>query len=204
MTEHLYIVVDTETTGLHDFSKPADADGQPRMASFAILTMADDLSIADEFHALIKPDGWEMNAQAAAIHGLTQEKLLAEGIPVAEALAKYNASLDAGRVVIGYNVSYDLKVLRGELRRAGLPDRFETTSSVDCMRPLTDICKIPKAKGNGYKLPKLKEAYASLFKKELEGAHGALADARACAEIFKEMQPRGIWKIMREQRENAA
>jgi len=204
MNEHLYACCDVESSGLFDYSKPADADGQPRMASLAILTLADDLSIADEFHTLIKPDGWEMDpvkhAGAIAAHGLTQEKLLAEGIPVAEALAKYTAMLDAGRVIVGYNVSYDLKVLRGELRRAGLPDRFETTASVDCMRPLTDICKIPKASGRGYKLPKLVEAYASIFKKDFEGAHGALADARACAEIFKEMQPRGIWKVMREQR----
>ena len=200
MSDLVYVVADTETTGLHNFSLPADADGQPRLASLALLTLGADLSIADEQSFLIKPEGWEMNPETAKIHGLTQEKLLAEGAPIADALAKYATALEAGHVIVGYNVSYDLKVMRGELRRAGLPDRFETTRSIDCMRPLTDVCRIPKAKGNGYKLPKLKEAYASIFKKELEGAHGALADARACAEIFKEMFPRGIWKAMQEKR----
>ena len=199
MTDETYVVVDTETSGLFDYTKPADADGQPRMAAFAMLLLAPDFSVANEQSFLVKPDGWEMNATATAIHGLTQEKLLAEGVAVADVLAKYVEALKSNFVVVGYNVSYDLKVLRGELRRAALPDMFETTRSIDCMRPLTDICKIPKAKGNGFKLPKLKEAYQSIFTKELVGAHGALADARACAEIFKEMMPRGIFKPLLEQ-----
>ena len=31
-----YAVIDTETSGLFDFSKPAEAEGQPRLASLAI------------------------------------------------------------------------------------------------------------------------------------------------------------------------
>jgi len=182
-----YVTIDTETTNLFDYRKPADAEGQPRLAQLALVFLAPDHTIEREVAFLIKPEGWTMSAETAAIHGLTQEKLLAEGVPVLGALTAYNEALDGEYIVVGYNVSYDLKVMRGELRRAGLADRFETTRSVDCMRPLTSVCKIPKAKGNGYKLPKLVEAYRHLFNKDFDGAHGAPADAHACAEIFRHM-----------------
>lgn len=187
-----YVVVDTETTGLHDFSKPADAPGQPRLASLALIHLAADLSIEREQSFLIRPDGWEMNPEAAAIHGLTQERLLADGVPVADALGAYNAVLDSGAVLVGYNVSYDLKVMRGELRRAGLPDRFGEVKKIECIHKLISVCKVPKAKGNGFKTPKLAEAYAALTGMPLIGAHEALADARATTKIFQICIERGI------------
>jgi DNA polymerase III subunit epsilon len=198
-----YVCIDTETSGLFSYDKPADAEGQPRMASVAFVHLGSDLTetfaeVAREF--LIRPEGWRMNDAAALIHGLTHERLMADGVPVIEALDYYNDILDGDPVIVGYNASFDLKVLRGELRRAGKPDRFEGTRSIDCMRPLTDICKVPAKNGRGYKWPKLTEAYRAIFQRELAGAHGALADARACAEIFREMHPRGIFKIAGEAR----
>ena len=180
-----YAVCDCETSGLFEYSKPADAEGQPRLAGFALLHLAEDMSIEREVSMLIRPEGWEMNAETAKIHGLTQEKLLAEGKPVREALDLYAETLDAGTVIVGYNISYDLKVMRGELRRAGLPDRFETTKSICCMRPMVDHCRLPKAKGNGYKLPKLGEAYVHVTREPHTGAHGALADAHAALKVFR-------------------
>ena len=187
-----FVCLDTETSGLFDYTKPADADGQPRLAEIALLFLAPDFSVERTHHALIKPDGWEMQPGAQAIHGLTQDRLLSEGQPVAASLSPYVTAVEEGWTVVGYNVNFDLKVMRGELRRAGLPDMFEKTLSVCCMRPLTDVCKVPKAKGNGYKFPKLVEAYQHLFSRGFDGAHGALEDATACADIFKELHIRGI------------
>lgn len=196
----IYAVLDCETTGLFNYTLPADADGQPRMCSMALVTLDESLCPASAFEFLIKPDGWTVSDEVAKIHGLTTEKLTAEGVPVADALAQYLAALDASYVIVGYNVSFDLKVLRGELRRAKMEDRFETTRSIDVMRPLTDVCKIPKANGRGFKLPKLIEAAKSIFGEEMTGAHGALADAMMCARIFKEKFATGIFKPVAEQR----
>lgn len=195
-----YCVVDTETTGLFDYSKPADADGQPRMCALAMIFLDDNLAPEHSKEFLIRPDGWVVGDEVAKLHGLTTERLLADGVPVVQALGEYIATLDHGDIIVGYSVSFDLKVLRGELRRAKMEDRFETTRSIDVMRPLTDICKIPKAKGNGYKLPKLIEAAKSIFGEEMPDAHGALADAMMCARLFREMYPRGIFKPVAEQR----
>jgi hypothetical protein len=35
----MYVIIDTEGSGLFDFSKPADAEGQPRLAQLAMIYM---------------------------------------------------------------------------------------------------------------------------------------------------------------------
>ncbi len=69
-----YAVIDTETSGLFDFSKPADAEGQPRLASLAVIRLDAELNEegADEY--LIKPEGWTLPAEATTINGLTIEQ----------------------------------------------------------------------------------------------------------------------------------
>lgn len=186
----MYAIIDTETSGLFDFSKPADADGQPRLAHLAMIVVDDDLKEQRTLDYLVRPDGWEMNAEAAKIHGLTTEILREKGLPIGDVLASFVETIDAGCVVVAFNAQYDTKVMRGELRRAGMPDRFEQTPNICVMRALTEVCCIPKAKGNGFKFPKLAEAMA-YFKIEQQRAHSADGDARACLELFRKLRETG-------------
>jgi len=181
-----FAFLDTETSGLFDFSKPADADGQPRLAHFAMLLTDEAFQKIDVVDALIKPDGWVMNDEAAAIHGLTTDALNATGVPVAFALNNYTAAIDHDHIIVAFNASFDLKVMRGELRRAGVADRYETTPSICVMRPLTDICKIPNPKRKGYKWPTLAEA-AAHFDIKNEKAHSAAADAWTALHLFRKL-----------------
>lgn len=182
--EPSYAVADTETSGLFDYAKPADADGQPRLASLGLITLGRGLSIKSEREWLIKPDGWEMNPEASAINGLTMERLNDEGVPVREALDEYVKLVDEGRVIVGFNTPYDLKVMRGELRRASMEDRYKETYSVCIMRAATGYVKIPRANGKGYKFPKLAEACAH-FKITNHKEHSALSDAHATTLMFR-------------------
>jgi hypothetical protein len=59
----------------------------------------------------------------------------------------------------------------------------------------TSICKLPAAKGRGYKWPKLEELYQFLFNKKFDGAHDAAADVKAAAECFFAMVARGDIKL---------
>lgn len=181
-----YAVLDTETSALFDFTKPADAEGQARLASLAIITLNEDLSVDSEVSWLIKPDGWEMQPGATAVNGLTTEYLAANGVPVASALTLYSALVTWGHVIVSFNAQFDTKVMRGELRRAGLPDLFEVTPNICVMRALTNVCKVPHAKGTGYKFPKLSEACA-FFKIDEPTAHSALGDARSAAALLREL-----------------
>lgn len=186
-----YAVIDTESSGIFDFSKPADAEGQPRLASLAIITLEDDTTVAgkpylrrlSEFNFLIKPDGWEMQAEAQVVNGLSTAHLLAHGQPVVEVIALYAELIDLGYIVVAFNAQFDTKIMRGEMRRAGVPDRFETTPNICLMRASTNVCCVPKKTGKGFKFPKLSEACA-FFKIVQEGAHSALGDTKAAVEIM--------------------
>jgi DNA polymerase III epsilon subunit-like protein len=57
------------------------------------------------------------------------------------------------------------------------------------MRSSTDIIKLPKARGAGYKWPKLTEAYRHFFGVDFADAHRAISDSRACKEIYFHLNP---------------
>lgn len=185
------IVFDTETSDLYDFSKDADDPSQGRLASLAAICLDEDLQIEREFYALVKPDGWVLKPGAAAVNGLTMERLEAEGIPVADVVDMYARALDEGRVMVAYHSQFDAKVMRGEMRRLGVDDRFHSSPQVCLMRAATDVCRIPNKNGHGYKWPKLAQAYSSLCGGGPGyNQHHAMGDAGAALEIFRVLAAR--------------
>ena len=80
-------------------------------------------------------------------------------------------------------------MLNIESERLSIPNRLGDRKEFFCtMRAMTNVVKIPSPRG--YKWPKLSEAYRFLFNRDLEGAHDAMADVRACAEIYFEFHKR--------------
>lgn len=183
-----YLVIDTETSGLFDFSKPADAPGQPRLAHLALIYCDSELNVERKYDVLIKPDGWVIDAGAAAVNGLTMEKLEADGVPVAQALGVYCEAIKAGRVVVAFNAQFDCKVMRGELRRIPMDDLFDKTRNICVMRGMTDVCQIPYPNGRaGFKFPKLAEALAHIGVKN-EAPHTGTGDADGALAIARWLQ----------------
>lgn len=187
-----YVVIDTEGSGLFDYKLPADAPGQPRLAALSMLYVAPDLTLEREYHAFVQPVGWEMNAEATKISGLTTEFLTANGRPVGEVLDEFCKAVEAKYVVAAHNVQHDLKHMRAELRLAGRPDQFEATPNICTMRGLTNVCRIPP-KGNrgGYKWPSLSEACVFFGFNEF-GDHSAKNDAHACLMLLRKMREHGV------------
>lgn len=197
-----FAVFDTETTGLFIFREgrngppvPADDPRQPRMASFAVI-FADHLGRELSRHkAFIRPDGWsvaEFDARAiaegkkpaSAVNGLTDDFLNEHGVPVVDILALWNGIIDRGLVAAAFNAQFDCKMMRAELRRAGLPDRFEETPNVCLMKALDPYGEQGLCIQRGF--VKLAEATA-FFGIAQENAHDAMsdaADARAILEIL--------------------
>ena len=187
-----YLCTDTEGNGLFDYSKPADADGQPRMASLTLIYCNLKFEEERRYSVFIRPDGWEMTEGATKVNKLTTEFLNENGIPVTEALNEFQSAIDNGYVFVAHNAQHDAKQLRAELRRAGMDDRFEQTRQICTMRGMTDICKIPP-KGNrgGYKWPALSEALLFIGENEL-GDHTAHNDAEGCRKLGAWMLRQGL------------
>ena len=92
--------------------------------------------------------------------------------------------------LIAHNINFDRPVVATLLHRCGAPlediSTFRNLSGRCTMLESTSICKIPARRG-GYKWPKLCEAYKHFTGQEMQNAHDALADVRACIEIFKSL-----------------
>lgn len=196
-----YLITDVETTGLPLYGRKgepppaADAPGQPRVCSIAMLPVDENLEVieADVLSTLIKPDGWEVSEGASAVNGITTAMCEESGIPIIDALRTYSKYVEDGWVVVCHHAIFDTKCLRGELRRAGMPDLFEKTLNICTMKATIDICQLPptsKMMATGrkaFKQPKLQEAYVHFFGEEFPDAHSALADARACLALLRKL-----------------
>ena len=186
-----YIFCDTEGSGLFDYHKPADAIGQPRMAAIGMILTNDDLEIEAEYAFLIKPEDWvfDNETEAAKVNGLTHERLLAEGVDLKEPLRLYGDAIDQRRIVVGFNVIHDLKMLRGELRSVGFPDRYMQTRHICAMQGCRRIVDARTADGRK-KAPRLEEACAH-FQIERHGAHTGIGDAHDVLAIMRKLRELG-------------
>lgn len=189
-----YLVIDTETSGLPLYAKKgepppsADAPSQPRLASFTAIATTPDLEIDEEMSisTLIKPDGWVMSEGATAVNSLTTEQCEAEGLPVRDVLAIYSEYIETGWVIVTFNAQFDTKVMRGELRRAGMPDLFERTLNICAMRAAMKlgVQKTGDKKGG---FPKQPDVYRHFYGQEPTDQHTSFGDAKACLAIFRKL-----------------
>lgn len=191
-----YLFFDTETTGLIDFKKDLIDASQPRIVQLgAILTGEDGITIA-ELNAFIKPDGWTIDEEGKAFQAnhITQLKCETSGIAMPLALAMFNAMKAACRCRVAHNISFDKQMLAREAGAYGIPHDSEGIESFCTMNSSKGIIKLPPsdkmmAAGiKSFKSPNLQEAHVHFMGKEFDGAHDAMADVRACRDIFFKMR----------------
>ena len=141
-----YVVFDTENNGLFDYKTPADADGQPRLASACFIEADADGNEIARKNFYVRPDGWSMTdldhkakpggKTASEVNGLNDDILQERGVPVSDVLDVWEAYLNQGMIFAAYNAQHDLKQLRAEMRRDGRDDRFIETPNTCLMRAM--------------------------------------------------------------------
>lgn len=190
-----FCIFDTETTGLFLFKDPetgapipADDPRQPRLAHFSAILLDEDLEEETEIDVFVKPDGWAMPAEAAAVNGLSTQALLEVGTPIGIVLDTYVDLVRRGFVMVAFNAQFDCKMMRGELRRAGRPDMFDETPNICVMRAAMAL-GVKKA-GGGRGFPKLTDCAAHLGL-VIDEAHSAAGDTRATLALFRHLHAVG-------------
>ena len=173
---------DTETTGLPLWKEPSDHPDQPHMVQLsALLVDADTRELIQLMDVIIKPDGWVIPEETIAIHGITNERALAEGIPEAEALDMFLAMYANAKFRVAHNTTFDNRIIRIAMKRYR-PDAVSDEQWKDAA--LYHCTMTAHTKKHGGKWPKLTELYLHYFGREMEGAHTALADAKGCMEVY--------------------
>jgi DNA polymerase-3 subunit epsilon len=181
---------DTETTGLPDFRAPSSDPRQPHLVQLAAILATGPDEEVETLDVIIRPDDWTIPDAAAAIHSITTERALAEGIPLASAVELFNAMLGRAELLVAHNIGFDEKMMRIAYHRAGLMPSRENMAKVCTMKESTLVVNLPPtdrmlaAGFNKPKSPNLGECIRHFFSEDLDGAHNALIDVRACARVF--------------------
>lgn len=187
----MFLWIDTEANGLFDYTVPAHAPSQPHLCSIGMIFADHEFNITAEHEWLIKPYGWRLDpdSEAAKVNGLTQEELVEKGVPIKHILPIYVQAIEERKLIGGHNISHDLKLLRGELRRAEMPDLFMQTRSICTMKGSRNIVGALDKRGRT-KMPRLEEACA-YFGIPMSDKHRALADAKCSLEIMRKLREMG-------------
>lgn len=191
---------DTETTGLPLFKEPSEHPGQPHIVQLAAcLVDLDTKKEISSMDVIIRPNGWTIPDEVAAIHGITTEHAEAVGIEEKTALDMFmELWAGPGRTRIAHNEQFDARILRIGLKRffdepehvLPISDTWKEGKSECTARLATPICQIPptekmvKAGFNKFKTANLGEAYRHFMGCDFENAHSAMADVRACMAVY--------------------
>lgn len=187
----MYFFFDTETTGFVNKNLPFNDPKQARCCQLAALLVDSDGKVIHELNHLIKRTNWSIHPKVTEIHGISDADCDARGLPMEDVLANFGVLLAKAKKCIAHNYDYDHSIL--EIESLNNPSfKWNPPASFCTMKFSTDICKIPKTRGSGYKWPKLQEIHKFLFGEEFSDAHDALADVRATVRVFFELRKRGF------------
>lgn len=174
---------DLETTG----TDPHEA----RIVTAAVLEVREG-EVAGRREWLADP-GMEIPAEAVAVHGITNERVAASGLPadrVADEVAGVLTGYwQCGIPVVVYNAAFDLTLLSAELRRHGLPSLRERMGGQD-PAPVIDPYTVDREVDRYRRGKRTLEAVCAEYGVPLDGAHDASADALAAARLARAIAER--------------
>lgn len=189
-------IFDTETTG-------TDVESARIVSAFVGLLDASG-NVTDSHEWLINP-GVPIPDEATRIHGITTERVQAEGVPAEHAVVQLivylSGYLGDGIPLVAYNAAFDLTILDREARRLvgyGLEEERELqddgTYIVDpfpWLRPVLDPFVLDKAMDRYRKGPRTLAAVAAHYGVPFdpEHLHGAAGDAVLAGRLMYRLWP---------------
>lgn len=190
----MYIIFDTETTGLpKNWSAPiTDTENWPRCIQIAWQLHDEFGNLIEHQDYLVKPEGFDIPYDSERIHGISTDLALQKGIPLHEVLVKFNEALSKAKFVVGQNVGFDVNVMGCEFYRMQMDSPMAKMPVLDtCTEVTANLVKIPGGRGGRFKLPTLTELHEFLFGVPFGEAHNATADVEATTRCFLELIRKG-------------
>ncbi|WP_420415248.1 3'-5' exonuclease [Roseibium sp.] len=193
----MLLFFDTETTGLYQSRLPHDHQDQPHLVQLAAFLTDDEGNPEAEMSVIINP-GVPIPDGASNVHGITTEKAERLGCEPDLAINMFrHLYLNADRV-IAHNISFDKGVMEVAIgRMLGAPrtmdrDMFCTMEAATPIVNLPPTERMIAAGMNKPKPPKLEECIRHFFDEELDGAHDAMVDVRACKRLYFRLAEEGV------------
>jgi DNA polymerase III epsilon subunit-like protein len=188
----MYLFFDTETTGLPKNwqASVTDVNNWPRLVQLAYLEYEDNGALLSSANFIVRPSGFTIPLDASNIHGISTEKAMREGQPIATVLSNFERMIQKATYLVAHNMSFDEKIVGAEFIRNGMQNVLSGKNKICTMEKSTNFCAISGY--YGYKWPKLSELYYKLFKTNFDEAHNAAADIQATAKCFWELKRIGI------------
>lgn len=184
----LILFFDTETTGLPLWKEPSDHPDQPHVVDLAC-ELWDGDQMVDTLDVIVNP-GVPIPDDMAALHGITTERAIAEGIAKAEAVQRFHDLARRAEMLAGHNISFDVRMMRIETARV-TGEKWDNPLPTYCtMRKATNLCRIEKESARhpqDWKWPRLGEAIQHFFGEPFEDAHRAAPDCAASRRIYFEL-----------------
>ena len=192
----MYIIFDTETTGLpRDYNAPmSDVDNWPRLVQIAWQLHDARGKLLSNHNYIIRPEGFTIPYNAEKVHGISTKRALAEGHDLKEILQVFREDVVQAKFLVGHNIGFDINVVGSEYLRAELVMPLENKAELDTKDISTDFCALPGGKGGKFKWPTLTELHKKLFGIGFDDAHDAAYDVDATARCFFGLITQGVQK----------
>lgn len=194
-----FLFFDTETTGLAKMNLPHYDESQPRVVQLAAILSDEAGRELMSLNSYVVPNGFTIPEEVVKIHGTDTAKATELGLVSTDVINMFAMMAGIANVYVCHNIAFDLLVVKHEFYKHGI--KLPLRDEVCTMLQMTNKCRIPHPKyPNRTKWPKLQEAYKWCFNREFDKAHDALADIRACKEIFfHALYDGGVTRRMAEQ-----
>lgn len=137
----MYIIFDTETTGLpKDWNLDyTHLDNWPRAVQIAWQLHDENGKLLEARDFLIKPDNFDIPYDAEKVHGISTMLASSFGSDGREVALAFNEALNKATFVVGQNITFDKNVMGAEFLRLGIENNLQEI-------PVLDTCSEVSAK----------------------------------------------------------
>jgi len=164
------VVLDTETTGI--------GEGH-RIVEIGCVEIFERKLTGRHYHVYVHPQR-DIDPEAAAVHGITNEWLVEQGAPVFAQVADEFREFIAGSQLVIHNAAFDVGMMDAEFRRLNLSLTRDLCGVLDTLKMARDLH--PGARNS---LDALCKRYG--IDNSHRDLHGALLDAEILADVYLTM-----------------